>query len=488
MRLTQRLRRAPLLTASVLAFALAACAARATDQPPAQAGATAAAPASDPGAAAPAAAQPAPDAAAPAPDAAQGAGGATAAAPSGAVEKGGAPAAPAVASAEWPQWRGPNRDGLAAGVAPPAAWPKELKPRWKVTVGIGHASPVVSRGVVYQHARQGEEEVLLALDAATGRELWRAGAVAAPYEVNSAARDHGKGPKSTPAVSGGRVFTLGIAGLLSAHDARTGRLLWRKDFSRQFPVTSPLYGTAMSPLVVGDAVVAHVGGHDKGALTAFDAATGAVRWTYDADGPAYSSPVVLTAGGERQLVTFTQKELVAVSAATGAPLWRLPAKTGYDTNCNTPVVYKDMVVVSLEGQGLVALRPAREGGRWAAREVWRNGENELYMNTPVLAGSTLYGLSARRKGQFFALDAATGKTLWQGPGRMGENASLVNLGGTLLALTNDAVLYVLPAGAPSFAPSAQYTVATSQTWAHPVFLGDQVLVKDETTLASLSLK
>jgi outer membrane protein assembly factor BamB len=306
--------------------------------------------------------------------------------------------------------------------------------------------------------------------------------------VNPAASGHGKGPKSTPVVASGRVYTLGIAGLLSAHDAKTGRLVWRKDFSKQFPSTSPLYGTAMSPVVVGDLLVAHVGGHDKGALTAFDAATGAVKWSYDADGPAYASPVLLTVGGERQVVAFTQKELVSVSAATGALLWKLPAKTEYDTNCNTPVVYKDTFIVTLEGQGMIAFRPVREGGKWAAREVWRNEENELYMNTPVLHGSTLYGLSTRKKGQFFALDAATGKTLWQGPGRMGENASIINVAGTLLALTNDAVLYVLPAGASSFAPSAQYTVANSQTWAHPVFLGETILVKDETTLASLSLK
>jgi len=475
-----RSRTKKLLTTVLLAFALAGCAARATEQREATAGTQAPA--------APAAAtntQPATQTvAAPAP------------VPAG-VEIASAPqavggaktGAPAVAtSADWPQWRGPNRDGHARGFAAPAAWPKELKPRWRVTVGVGHASPVVSGGVVYQFARQGEEEVLLALDAATGRELWRAGAVPAPYELNPAARDHGKGPKSTPVVADGRVYTLGIAGLLSAHDARTGRLVWRKEFSKQFPATSPLYGTAMSPVVLGDLLIAHVGGHDGGALTAFNAATGAVKWSYDADGPAYSSPVILAAGGERQVVTFTQKELAAVSASTGQLLWKLPARTSYDTNCNTPVVYKDTVIVSLEGRGLVAVRPVREGGRWAAREVWRNEENELYMNTPVLHGSTLYGLSTRRKGQFFALDAATGKTIWQGPGRMGENASVVGVGGALLALTNDAVLYVLMAGAGSFAPLAQYTVATSQTWAHPVPQGEHLLVKDETTLASLSLR
>ncbi|HEX8283445.1 MAG TPA: PQQ-binding-like beta-propeller repeat protein [Pyrinomonadaceae bacterium] len=476
-------RRTLLLTTTLLAFAVAACAARATDQPPSRSADTTAAAAGT----GDAATRPSPATGeTPAPVSAEAA--STAAGSTATGDAGGKGAAPAAAAVEWPQWRGPNRDGVAAGVAPPAAWPKELKPRWRVTVGVGHSSPVVSQGVVYQFARQGEDEVLLALDAATGKELWRSAPAPAPYTVNPAATGHGKGPKSTPVVANGRVYTLGISGLLSAHDAKTGRVVWRKDFSKQFPTTSPLYGTAMSPIILGDLLVAHVGGHERGALIAFDAATGAVKWTYDADGPAYSSPVVLTAGGERQLVTFTRTELVGVSAATGAPLWKVPAKTSYDTNCNTPVVYKDTVVVSLEEQGLVALRPSREGGKWAAREVWRNAENELYMNTPVVHGSTLYGLSTRKKGQFFAVDAATGKTVWQGPGRMGENASLLNLGGTLVALTNDAVFYVLPAGAASFTPSAQYTVATSQTWAHPVFLGDEVLVKDETTLAALSLK
>jgi outer membrane protein assembly factor BamB len=399
-----------------------------------------------------------------------------------------APVAPAAAVPDWPQWRGPKRDGAVVGASAPAAWPKELKEQWRVTVGVGHSSPVVAGGRVYQFARQGEDEVLVALDAATGKELWKAPGLPVAYEMNAAARDHGKGPKSTPVVAGGRVYTLGITGVLSAHDAKTGKLVWRKDFSKQYPTTSPLYGTAMSPAVEGDLLIAHVGGHDKGALTAFDAATGEVKWSFEPDGPAYSSPVVFTSGGERQVVTFTQKELVAVSLSMGKLLWKLPAKTMYDTNSNTPVVHKDTLIFSPEGKGLVAVRPTKQGGAWTAQEVWTNTENELYMNTPVLHAGVLYGLSARRKGQFFAVSADTGKTLWQSEGRAGENAALLNVGGTILALTNDAVLYVLPPDSKSFAPAAQYTVAKSPTWAHPVFLGDRLLVKDETTLASLSLK
>jgi len=208
MRTTKHVRRLIPLTAPLLALALAACAAGAGDQPASLVGDPAVKSTPTPEAAPPAAAAPTPAVA----------DGVNAPAFYAGVKGG----VPAVATAEWPQWRGPNRDGLAAGVAAPSVWPKELKPGWKVTVGIGHASPVVSNGVVYQHARQGEEEVLLALDASTGKELWRAGAIPAPYEMNSAARDHGKGPKSTPTVANGRVYTLGIAGLLSAHDAKTG--------------------------------------------------------------------------------------------------------------------------------------------------------------------------------------------------------------------------------------------------------------------------
>lgn len=395
---------------------------------------------------------------------------------------------PSAETLSWPQWRGPNRDGNVGGVAAPRVWPKTLKEEWKVTVGVGHSSPVVSEGKAFVFARQGEEEVLLCLDPATGKEVWRSANPVA-YEMNPAARGHGKGTKSTPVVSGGRVFTLGISGVLSAHDAATGKVVWRKNFAGQYPNTSPLYGTAMSPLVEGGLLIAHVGGHDKGALTAFEPATGKVKWSFEPDGPAYSSPVVFKAGGERQIVTFTQKELVAVSASNGALRWKLPAKSSYDTNSVTPFIYKDTIIFSLEEQGILAVRPVKEGAGFAAREVWRNGETELYMNSPVAHGNLLFGMSVRKKGQFFCLDADTGKTLWLGPGRAGENAAMLNLGGTLLLLTNDAQLIVLPASAKEYAPAAQYTVANSPTWAHPVVAGPtRILVKDETTLASLSIE
>lgn len=167
------------------------------------------------------------------------------------------------AAQDSPQWRGPNRDGIVGGISIPQAWPKTLKEEWKVTVGVGHSTPVVADGGIFVFARQGEEEVLLSLDAATGKEIWKSSEPIA-YEMHEAARGHGKGPKSTPVIYKGSVYTLGISGVLSSHDARTGKLKWRQEFSKQYPKTSPLFGTSMSPVIDSGLLIAHVGGHDNG--------------------------------------------------------------------------------------------------------------------------------------------------------------------------------------------------------------------------------
>jgi len=397
-----------------------------------------------------------------------------------------ASASAAMAIADWPQWRGPNRDGLVSDASIPRTWPKELKQEWKVTVGVGHSSPVVANGRIYVFARQAEQEVVLCLDAATGKEIWRSGQSIA-YEMHNAARAHGKGPKSTPVLYDGNVYTLGISGVLSCHETRTGNLRWRREFSQQYPNTSPLFGTAMSPLVLNGQVIAHVGGHDKGALMAFDARTGASKWANEMDGPAYSSPIVVDMAGTRQVVTFMQSAFVGVDAATGKLLWKVPAKTQYDENSVTPIAYKDLLIVSREEQGLEAFRLMKQGAGIVPVQVWSNKETQLYMNTPVLQGKVLVGLSSRNKGQIFSIDADTGKTLWLGPGRMAENAAILNLGGkVLLLLTNEAKLFVLPATAMDFTPVAEYTVAESPTWAHPTVIGNHILIKDETTLRSLT--
>ena len=374
--------------------------------------------------------------------------------------------------ADWSQWRGAQRDGSASTTLP-ATWPAALTKRWEISVGAGHSSPVVSGDRVVLHSRQGDRELTRAVALTTGKELWR-DEYAAPYTVNSAARAHGPGPKSTPVVANGRVFTFGISGILSALDLATGKLLWRTAAPREIAE----YGTAMSPIVDGPLVIAHPGGAGSSALTAFDAATGTVRWRWTGDGPAYASPIVATIGGVRQIVTQTQKAVIGVNPADGALLWRLPFSTSYDQNSITPVISGDLVIFSGLENGTTAVRLALKGSTWAVTPAWKNDQVSMYMSSPVVIGSTLYGLSHRNRGQFFAIDLASGKTLWTTAGREGENASIVAVGSTLLMSTTNAELIVARANPAKFEEVKRYTIADSAVWAHPALAPNALLVKD----------
>jgi outer membrane protein assembly factor BamB len=390
---------------------------------------------------------------------------------------------PALGAADWPQWRGPARDGRA-GLPVPASFPEKLSPAWKVPVGEGHASPVVVGDRIYVFGREGEHEIVQALELASGQRVWRYSAPA-PYTTNSAATAHGKGPKATPVVAGGRVFTFGISGILTCLDAASGRLAWRKEFGSGSSDSSPLYGVASSPVVDGGRVIVHVGGPGKGALTAFEAATGAVVWAWKGDGPAYASPVVAVVGGVRQVVTFSESFLVGVAADRGELLWKIPFTTPWVQNAVTPIVDGDTVIYSGLDQPVRALKVVRRAPGWTTEPRWESADVATYMSTPVLDGGRLYGLSHRKRGQFFCLDAATGKTAWLSDGRQGENAAMVAAGGAVLALTTDSELIVLPQKARAFAPVRRYRVAESPTWAHPVLTSEGVLVKDRDHLAYL---
>ena len=388
---------------------------------------------------------------------------------------------------DWAQWRGPNRDGVVASFTAPKAWPDKLKTIWKVSVGIGHSSPVVVGRRVYLHSRQDETEVASCFDLETGKQLWR-DSYPTPYAMNPAAVSHGKGPKSTPVVDDNRLYTLGISGILSCYDAATGKLRWRREFSKTSKVTSPLYGTAMSPIVDRGLLIAHVGGDDSGALTAFDADTGELRWSWSGDGPGYASPITAEFGGVRQIVTQTQKYIVGVNVANGQLLWQIPFETEYVQNIVTPVLYKQTLIFSGLDKGTIAIRILKRGAKWETEQVWHNPDVSMYMSSPVVSGDYLFGLSHKRKGQFFCLDVRTGQTLWTSNGREGDNAAMVVAGQLLFLLTDAAELLVARGGPKQLEVLKKYTVAESPTWAHPVLVGNRILIKDASTLALLSLE
>jgi len=392
-----------------------------------------------------------------------------------------ATASPTAAS-DWTGWRGPARDGKVHGFALPTPPPGELKSLWKIAVGEGHSSPVVAGGRVYLIARQGEDEVVLCVGLERGEEIWR-GTYKAPYEVDGAARDHGKGPKSTPALAGGRLYTFGIGGILSSFDAASGSLKWRKDFSSEFTATSPQFGTALSPLVEAGLCIVHVGGRDQGALRAFGVDGGDVKWSWTGDGPGYASPIAVTLAGEKQVVTQTQKRLVGVAFESGRLLWSIPFRTDYEQNSVTVVPFRDFLIYSGYHQPAVAIRLERNDGKISPVEVWRNQEISLFLSTPVVDGDRVFGFSERKRGQLFCLDGASGKTLWLQPGGLGDNGSLLATGSAVAVLTSGADLIFFRPDGKSFEPLAKYHVAASPTWAHPVILPGRILVKDKSHLS-----
>ena len=383
-------------------------------------------------------------------------------------------------AAAWPQWRGPARDGVASAFTVPTTWPAQLTRKWQATVGVGHASPVIAGNRVVVHTRQGTREIVAAYDLESGKQLWQQD-VEAPYTVNPAAAGHGPGPKSTPAIAGGRVFTLGISGIFSAHDLATGKLLWRKNA----PATPPLYGTASSPIVDGASVIAFLGGQNAGALTAMDAASGAVKWEWKGDGPGYSSPIIATVAGTRQVIVQSQTRLVSVNAANGRPLWETPIKTPFDQNSVTPLVANDLVIYAGLENPTIALRViANEGTGWSVAPAWRNEDVSMYMSSPAATGDAMFGLSNKNRGQFFAIDTKTGKTLWTTKGREAENASIVRAGDYLLLATTNSELIVARANSARYEEVKRYSVADSAMWAHPAFAGRTIIVKDVNTLVA----
>jgi len=380
------------------------------------------------------------------------------------------------AAEEWTQWRGPHRDGVAVGFVEPKVWPEKLTQKWKVTVGEGHSSPVVANGMIYVHARQGDREVVSALRPENGQTIWQE-SYNAPYTMNPAAVSHGKGVKSTPLAADGRVFTFGINGTLSAFDAKSGKAEWRKEFG------SPDFGVATSPMMDRGLLIVHVGGSSEGALTAFDPATGAVKWSWHGDGPAYASPIIVDLGGTRQVVTQSRNHIVSVSAASGDLLWQIPFRTEYEQNIVTPAVYHDTLIFGGTGDPTMGVKVLKRGSQWTTETIWQNKDVSMYMSSPVVSGDLVFGFTERRRGQFYCLRPTDGSVVWTSEGRQGDNAAIVAAGSVLLLLTPDASLTVARQTDKAFTPVRKYTVADSPTWAHPVVMGRGILIKDDKTLA-----
>jgi outer membrane protein assembly factor BamB len=394
----------------------------------------------------------------------------------------------ATAHGQWPQWRGPAREGVVPASSVPVAWPEKLSLSWRQDVGEGYSSPVVDDGRIFVHSRSDAEEVVSAFELESGEPVWSA-RYPSSFTKNRYAVGMSKGPFSTPLVADGRLFTLGVSAVLSSFDAATGALKWRKDWSNEIDTSKLFTGTAMSPIIDSGLLIVHVGDDTKGAFRAFDPATGAEKWSLPGHGPGYASPVAFgTVTGSRHFVTMTDKAFVGVDVTTGKLLWEIPFPDEFNENIVTPVFAGDVVIISGTRKGTFGYRLEVAGSTWTPRQAWHNPDVPMYMSTPVADGDYVYGFSSRRKGQIFCLDRRTGALKWATEGRGGINAAIQSAGPNLIVLTTDGELLVAKRSPDTFEEVRRYKVAEGQTWAHPVVLGSRLVIRDANSIAVWSLK
>lgn len=392
-----------------------------------------------------------------------------------------------VASAQdWAEWRGPSRDGVVPAAVVPAPWPAGLTRRWQVEIGEGYSSPVVANGRAFLHSRRDPEEIVTAIDLATGRVVWQQ-TYTASFQKNQYASQMAKGPNSTPLVSGSRLYTLGVTGILTAWNTDDGRVLWRQDYSASVDTSKLFCGTAMSPMLEAGALIVQVGSDVHGGrVLALDPATGRERWTWRGPGPGYASPLAVTIDGVRHLITMTNSSIVGIDAGSGASLWSIPFPDDWHENIVTPIWTDRALIVSGTRQGTHAYALARASGAWQPRQIWRNTDVTMYTVSPVYADGVIYGMSNKRRGHFVALDAATGAVRWATQGRDGAHASILQTKEHLLWLTDGGVLVVARRSPEAFTEERRYEVGASSTWAVPVFLADGLLVREATAIVKLT--
>jgi outer membrane protein assembly factor BamB len=378
---------------------------------------------------------------------------------------------------DWPQWRGANRDGKASGFEAPKQWPKELKLRWKTTVGSGDATPALVGDKLYVFTRQGDDEVTICLKAASGEELWTDKYAA--QAVTGAAGRH-PGPRSSPAVANGKVVTLGVGGVLSCLDVATGKVVWRKD---PFPKVVPQFFTAMSPIIVDGMAVGHLGGKGNGAVIAYDLNTGDEKWRWAGEGPEYASPALLTVAGTKQLVTLAEKSIVSISVADGKLLWQLPFEPGRRMyNAATPIIDGQTVIYTGAGRGTKAVKVEKQGDGFVAKELWSNPDLAPQFNTPILRDNLLFGLSD--SGNLYCINAQTGQTAWTDGTQRGRGGfgAIVSADSCLMALPDNSNLIVYKPDGKEYSELAVIKVSEMPTYAHPVIAGNRIFIKDQDTV------
>ena len=387
------------------------------------------------------------------------------------------PAAPAavVARAEWPGFRGPERDGISRGVRIETNWsaspPVEL---WRQPIGPGWSSFAVRGDFLYTQEQRGDDEVVACYDATTGKPVWTHRDAARFFESNG-----GAGPRGTPTVSGDRVYAFGATGIVNALDAGNGAVVWSRNAASDTGAEVPTWGFSSSPLVVDDIVVVAASGR----LVAYDVATGKPRWFLRTGGGSYSSPHLMTIGGVTQVLMLSGVGATSVAPADGKRLWEHSWR-------GAPIVQPvqtadgDVLITVGGDSGTRRIAVAHGPGGWTVAERWTSRGLKPYFNDFVVHKGHAYGFDASI---LASIDLQDGTRKWKG-GRYG-NGQLVLLPDQdlLLVLSEEGELALVRATPDQFTELARFPAIQGKTWNHPVLVGNVLLVRNGEEMAAFRL-
>jgi outer membrane protein assembly factor BamB len=384
----------------------------------------------------------------------------------------------AQSAADWPQWRGPNRDGISKETGLLKQWPADGPPLvWKASgAGGGYSSFSVANGKLYTMGLRGEREYVVAFDVATGKEAW-----STPH--GSAFRnDRGDGPRGTPTVDGDRVYALGGSGDLTALDARTGKIVWTKNVLREFGGSNITWGISESPLVLGDKVLVNPGGPGA-SIVALNKANGALIWKSQSDKAGYSSAIPVEVNGTTQVVFFTAERAVGLDAKDGRLLWEYGKPANNVANVATPIARANRVFISSDygtGGGVVEIKADNK-----AQEVWFTKDMRNHHSSSVLIGDYLYGFSSAI---LTAIRFDTGEIAWRD--RSVGKGSLVYADGNLYCFSENGVVGLVEATPTGYKEKGRFRIAQGNlpTWTHPVVVGGRLYLRDQDTIYAYDIK
>lgn len=378
----------------------------------------------------------------------------------------------------WPQWRGPNRDGISKETGLLKEWPAEGPPLvWKAMgAGRGYSSFSMSNGRLYTMGLRGDREFIVAFDLATGKEAW------ATAHGSAFLNDRGDGPRGTPTVDGDRIYALGGNGDLSALDIRTGKVVWTKNVLKEFGGSNITWGISESPLIVGNKVLVNAGGQGA-SIVALNKADGSVIWKSQSDEAGYSSGIPVEINGATQVVFFTAQRAVGLDAKDGRLLWEYAKPSNNVANVATPIVRANRIFISSDygtGGGVVEIKADNK-----AQEIYFTKEMRNHHSSSVLIGDHLYGFSSAI---LTAMKFDTGEIAWRD--RSVGKGSLVYADGHLYCFSEKGIVGLVEATPTGYKEKGRFSIAQGSlpTWTHPVVVGGRLYLRDQDTIYAYNLR